>query len=143
MNSRTWLSFALLGGILLFGLVGAMVLYGYVLAPPNLINLGAVTNYPPGETPYFVPGKNPVFVVNTGENLLVLVAVPPHPKACLAKWLSEDAKFMDPCLGSQFWLDGTYILGPSPRNMDHYKFRIENGELWMDADRKILGEQHP
>ncbi len=90
---------------------------------------------------------------------------------------------MEPCLGSQFQLDGTYILGPSPRNMDQYElgafhfswkgfrkkgmdggatpihpffsgllnsfethpyeFKVENGELLVNMDRKILGEEHP
>ena len=142
MNKRILLSFFMISGIVIFGLASIAVLYGYALPPPNWVNLGPVANYPPRDAPYFVRGEKPVFVVNMGEKILVLVAVPPHPKSCLARWMVEDSKFLEPCLGSQFRLDGTYILGPSPRSMDQYEFKIENGVLLVNVDRKILGEKH-
>ena len=143
MNRRTFLSLVFLSGIVLFGLTSLGTLYGYVLPRPNLVNLGPVANFPPRDSPYFIRSKKPVFVVNTGENFLVLVAVPPHHKACIAWWMAEDKKYMDPCLGSQFYLDGTYILGPPPRNMDQYAYQIDNGDLLVNFDKKILGQPHP
>jgi len=143
MNKRLFLTFVFLSAVLVFGLTTTALVYAYALPRPKLIDLGPVSNYHPSLTPYFVRGEDTVFVVNTGEKLMILVAVPPHPKACLARWMIEDAKFMEPCLGSQYWLDGTYILGLSPRNMDQYASKIdENGHLLIDVDRKILGDEH-
>lgn len=143
MNKRPYLYISLFSSIMVFGLVSLAVLYQFALPRPNLVSLGPVKNFPPSDTPYFVRGEKPVFIVNTDGKFIVLVAVPPHPKACQARWLAEDAKFMEPCLGSQFKLDGTYILGPSPRNMDQYAYTIENGILLLNLDQKILGEKHP
>ncbi|GAB4581859.1 MAG: hypothetical protein Fur0022_46110 [Anaerolineales bacterium] len=142
MNQRTFLSFSLISAIVAFSLVSLSALYHFLLPRPNPINLGPVTNYPPKDSPYFVRGDEPVFIVHTGEIFLVLVANPPHPKACQLRWLPEDSKFLDPCLGSQFYLDGTYLLGPSPRSMDQFEFQIIDGNLWVDFDRKILGAPH-
>ena len=34
---------------------------------------------------------------------------------------------------------GSYIGGPSPREMDRHPLRIEEGQIWVDATREIPG----
>jgi Rieske Fe-S protein len=143
MNKRALLTFWLIAAIVVFGLVTWASLYRFALPQPEYINAGPVENYPPGDKPYFFRHDKPFFIVNTGEKFLILVAQPPHPKGCQAKWMAEDSKFLDPCLGIQFQLDGTYILGPSPRSMDQFEFKVENGDLLVNLDQIILGERHP
>ncbi|NUM47618.1 MAG: hypothetical protein HUU38_23185 [Anaerolineales bacterium] len=120
-----------------------LVVYQFALPRPNWINFGSISNYPPQNTPYFVRQKTPVFIVNTGEKFLVLAPQAPHPKACQLSWRAEDAIFIEPCLGIQFYLDGTYLQGPSNRGMDQYEFKVEAGTLWVNVEHKILGEIHP
>lgn len=40
----------------------------------------------------------------------------------------QKTKVNRPCHGSQFELDGTYILGPAPRSLDRFVVRL------LDAD---------
>jgi len=142
MNKRILLTFWLFAAILVFGLITSAVLIGFALPQPEYVNLGPVSSYPPSEKPYFFGHGTPFFIVNTGEKTYILVAQPPHPKACPAKWMMAEDKFIDPCLGIQFQLDGTYLQGPSPRNMDQFEFKIENGDLLVNVNRVIEGERH-
>jgi cytochrome b6-f complex iron-sulfur subunit len=45
-------------------------------------------------------------------------------------------KFICPCHGSQFQLNGTYLKGPAPRNLDRFVIRIEaeDGTVLAETD---------
>lgn len=43
---------------------------------------------------------------------------------CLYNWQQQEHKFICPCHGSQFQLDGTYIQGPAPRSLDRFVVRL-------------------
>ncbi len=43
---------------------------------------------------------------------------------CLYNWQPEEHKFICPCHGSEFELDGTYIRGPAPRSLDRLVIRL-------------------
>lgn len=43
---------------------------------------------------------------------------------CLYNWQSQEHKFICPCHGSQFQLDGTYIRGPAPRSLDRFAVHL-------------------
>lgn len=143
MNKRMQASFLLLGSAFVFTFIGLSSLLTYALPRPTLISAGRVATLTLIESPYFVAGEEPFYIVNTGEKFLILSAMAPHPNSCLLKWIVEESKFIEPCLGIQFSLDGTYLRGPAPRNMDRFEYQILDGILYVNVSQKILGEKHP
>jgi cytochrome b6-f complex iron-sulfur subunit len=56
-------------------------------------------------------------------SILALYKVCPR-LGSLYNWQSVDHKFLCPCHGSQYQLDGTYLLGPAPRSLDRFVVRL-------------------
>jgi cytochrome b6-f complex iron-sulfur subunit len=76
------------------------------------------------------------WIANTDQGLLTLYAVCTH-LGCLPKWSDTNFRFECPCHGSKFELDGAFIEGPAPRNMDRFATTIEftdGTEAVMDTD---------
>jgi hypothetical protein len=94
-----------------------------------------------------------VLVVLVNEEVKhVFLARSPHG-SCFIRWnagwpFSEIPKwdagdyFDEPCYGSKWDLEGNYISGPSPRDMDELPFEIKDGMLWVGGEI-IYGETHP
>jgi cytochrome b6-f complex iron-sulfur subunit len=55
---------------------------------------------------------------------------------CLYNWNNQEVKFICPCHGSQFQLDGSYIQGPAPRDLDRFviRFETEDGTVLAETD---------
>jgi hypothetical protein len=70
--------------------------------------------------------------------------VPEHPGhlECVVGFNSERQVFYDPCYGSKFRLNGAYLEGPSPRGLNWYPVRVENGNVWIEF-KLVQGELHP
>ena len=64
---------------------------------------------------------------------------------CLYNWQGQEHKFICPCHGSQFQLDGTYIQGPAPRSLDRFVVRLldENGNEVAVTDEEGLALAPP
>ncbi len=75
------------------------------------------------------PGK--FWLVQTDAGINALYKVCTH-LGCIFPWSEAARIFACPCHGSQFQLDGTYIAGPAPRDLDRFTFRI------LDADGNVL-----
>lgn len=71
------------------------------------------------------------WLVNTDAGINALYRVCTH-LGCLFPWSDAAKIFACPCHGSQFQLDGTYIAGPAPRDLDRFTFRI------LDANGNVL-----
>ncbi|MDH5508198.1 MAG: hypothetical protein OEZ02_13330 [Anaerolineae bacterium] len=65
----------------------------------------------------------------------------PHPNGCPIRWSQTNQRFEEPCLGSTYALDGSYLTGPSPRGMDQYPVRTEDGSVQIIADMLIPGAE--
>lgn len=106
------------------------------------------------------PGK--FWLVNTDAGINALYKVCTH-LGCIFPWSEAARIFACPCHGSQFKLDGTYIAGPAPRDLDRFEFRVldANGNVIaastdgqpipmpsgaesvvVNTGRKILGKSH-
>lgn len=59
------------------------------------------------------------WLVNTDSGVLALYKVCVH-LGCLYKWTPSNDRFECPCHGSKYQVDGTYIEGPAPRNLDRF-----------------------
>ncbi|NDJ61751.1 MAG: Rieske 2Fe-2S domain-containing protein [Chloroflexi bacterium] len=89
---------------------------------------GGVFNFPPERVPLL--GSNPVsepsgrfWVSNTDAGLVSLYGVCTH-LGCLPRWEEGRSRFECPCHGSKFELNGDYIEGPAPRNLDRFRMTV-------------------
>jgi len=71
------------------------------------------------------------WLVHTDAGINAIYRVCTH-LGCLYFWSEAASIFACPCHGSQFKLDGTYIAGPAPRDLDRFTFQI------LDADGNVL-----
>ncbi|HEY64630.1 MAG TPA: Rieske 2Fe-2S domain-containing protein [Caldilineae bacterium] len=131
VSRRELLNYAWLAslGFLLVDLGGM----GYLFARPRFrkgefggqFELGRARDVfpPPGGDPIRKP-KGRFWLCRTEEGLVVaLYRVCTH-LGCLYGWRSEEHKFICPCHGTQYQLDGTYIRGPAPRSADRFVIRL-------------------
>jgi nitrite reductase/ring-hydroxylating ferredoxin subunit len=140
--SPTWrarLSILLL--ILLTGLVVALVGVSLKFAtPPSTWSiLGTARDYPPSPHPYEIRISQATFyLVKTGDEFLALSAKHPHRPYCFINWIEAESRYIDPCLGTQFNLDGSYISGPIA-DMERYPILVKDGQISVDLSRRIPG----
>lgn len=73
------------------------------------------------------------------EGLVALYKVCVH-LGCLYGWVDTTSRFECPCHGSKYQLDGTYVEGPAPRDLDRFVVRLvdENGNTATDAAGNLL-----
>ncbi len=140
INRQEFLNIAWLAslGFLTFGLAGVTILFSYPRFREGefggIYTFGPVSNLPiVGASPENFP-KVKLWLSNTDEGLLALYKVCPH-LGCLYGWNDQEFKFICPCHGSQYEVDGDYILGPAPRSLDYFSIRIEdeNGNLLAET----------
>ena len=102
------------------------------------------------------------WISNTEKGIVALYKVCTH-LGCIYPWSASANRFQCPCHGSQFHMDGTYIAGPAPRNLDRFMFEIfdasgaslsksENGDpiplpdnaasIKVDTGKKTQGKGH-
>ena len=139
INRREALNLAWLAslGFLTLGVSGITVLFSYPRFREGefggIFTFGPVANLPAvGSSPENFP-KVKFWLSNTEEGLKALYKVCPH-LGCLYGWNDQEFKFICPCHGSQYEVDGDYILGPAPRSLDFFVVRIE------DEDGNVLAE---
>lgn len=90
-------------------------------------------------------------VLVDGEIRHVFLARSPHG-GCPIRWVggwpwsetneyTGEAYFDEGCFGSHWNIDGEWIMGPSPRNMDELPFEVKEGMLWVTGEI-IYGDPH-
>jgi len=170
INRREFLNFAWLAslGFLMVDLGGVT----YLFAMPRfregefggVFTIGRVSDLPEvGSEPANYPNVK-LWLSNTEQGLVALYKVCTH-LGCLYNWNDQEGKFICPCHGSQFELDGDYIQGPAPRDLDRFVVQAvdpdseeviaeaemgqplplpENPDaiIRIDTGRKIIGERH-
>ena len=73
------------------------------------------------------------------QGLVALYKVCVH-LGCLYAWVDSNHRFECPCHGSKYQLDGTYIEGPAPRDLDRFVVKLvdASGNVVKDAQGKPL-----
>lgn len=74
---------------------------------------------PPPNNPPYQEASGRFWVSNTDQGVVTLYGVCTH-LGCLPKWSETNFRFECPCHGSKFALNGDYIEGPAPRNLDRF-----------------------
>ncbi|HVV45003.1 MAG TPA: Rieske (2Fe-2S) protein [Bryobacteraceae bacterium] len=73
--------------------------------------------------------KKTAWVVKESDNSVVAFGAQCTHLACAYHWEMESHKFMCPCHGSYFSIEGKVLAGPAPRPLDRYMTKIENNRL--------------
>jgi menaquinol-cytochrome c reductase iron-sulfur subunit len=77
--------------------------------------------------------KKTAWVVKEPNNKIVAFGPQCTHLACAYHWEMESGKFLCPCHGSVFAIDGKVLEGPAPRPLDRYMTKIENNRLQIGA----------
>ncbi len=146
INRREFLNLAWLAslGFLTLNIAGVT----YLFAMPRfkegefggVVNVGAVSELPEaGSAPVNLPVAK-TWLSNTDAGVVALYKVCTH-LGCLYNWNNQESKFICPCHGSQFEIDGNYIKGPAPRSLDRFVVRAidpNTGEVLAEAVNEPL-----
>jgi len=92
------------------------------------------------ETPHAaeVDGAS-IFLTLVDEKVIAFYGQDPHPRGCIVHWDAREQRFIDPCLGTTYEHDGTYVRGPSPRSLDRFAVRVTNNEVAINTSMIIRG----
>ena len=70
------------------------------------------------------------FIVNTDEELLVFSSVCTH-LGCLINWHRTENRFMCPCHGGQYDMQGNVVAGPPPTPLNRLSLKIERQKVYI------------
>ncbi len=114
-------------------------------------NIGPIDSFPKGEPAlpkysaevtraYIRSDKmRDVWVIKQSDTeVTVFSPICPH-LGCRYNWYSQARKFICPCHGSVFSIDGKVLGGPAPRGLDTLSWKIENGDLYVKWERFRVG----
>ena len=147
----------LIFGIILNAIAGtlfAIPLVGYVLSPGSRramkkdlgwVSLGDLAQFPVGQTRLAtyrnpsgrswdgVTGDIPCWVRRISDDKLQVFAINCAHLGCPVRWFPQSGLFMCPCHGGVYYADGSRASGPPPRGLFQYDYKIENGQLLIEA----------
>jgi Rieske Fe-S protein len=144
-------------GLFLNGVVGvflAVPIVRYLLSPvirekkigyESWLSLGGLEQFPAGET-RLATYRNPVvnawdgetadiacWVRNVdGQNFQVFAINCAH-LGCPVRWFAQSNLFMCPCHGGAYYQDGSRASGPPERGLFQYRYKIDQGNLFIKA----------
>ena len=119
----------------------------YLLIPPRArkqsawIDAGDISQLKPGEPVELIfeqdrldgwkleSEKRTAWVVKEADNKIVAFGPQCTHLACAYHWEGDASKFVCPCHGSEFSIEGKVLAGPAPRPLNRYLTKIENNRL--------------
>jgi Rieske Fe-S protein len=144
-------------GVLFTGavsLVLAVPIVSYILSPvirerkpgyESWLSLGPLTQFPAGQT-RLATYRNPVasptdgetanipcWVRNVDDQKFQVFAINCAHLGCPVRWFPQSGLFMCPCHGGAYYSDGSYAAGPPPRGLFTYSYRLQQGNLFINA----------
>jgi cytochrome b6-f complex iron-sulfur subunit len=76
------------------------------------------------------PINSKAFLVNTGKDLFALSPVCTH-LGCLVSWHRPKGKFLCPCHGGQYDMEGNVADGPPPAPLKRLPMKVEKGKVYI------------
>lgn len=138
----------------LIGLALAIPTILYLLVPPKTrsrlswIDAGDISQLTPGHPVALsfqqnrldgwkvTTEKKTAWVVKEADNNVVAFGPQCTHLACAYHWEESLDKFVCPCHGSEFSIEGKVLAGPAPRPLDRYVTKIENNRLQLGELRQ-------
>jgi len=132
----------------------AVPVVGFLLSPvlrerksasQSWVSLGGLDHFPEGQT-RLASYRNPMVNSWDGETANIacwvrrmagekfqIFAVNCAHLGCPVRWFPQSALFMCPCHGGVYYSDGSRASGPPERGLFEYPYKVENGELVIQA----------
>ena len=129
----------------IIGLFTAMVLYLFYVFPKQVrkkkvvfiyvceedeLPIQGVKQYVIDYPPYGKSVTKKIFIVKTGKKLLVFSSVCTH-LGCLINWQRTENRFMCPCHGGQYDIQGNVVAGPPPAPLNRLPLKIEHQKVYI------------
>ena len=135
---RRFLTWLARGFLSLWGLGFAWVVGAFVGAPRSsrsltetVLKAGSLDDLPVGAAERLEHGKDPIWVIRTGEDELVgLSGVCTHMR-CILDWDPEQRILNCPCHDGSFDLNGNVLGGPPPRPLRRHKVETQLGQIYV------------
>jgi menaquinol-cytochrome c reductase iron-sulfur subunit len=137
----------LLGWPLVQSIVGTI----YRLPKAAFTKVGPMASFPEGKpvSPLFemqqqtgyLHGRTTrdVWIIKHSDtSVTVFSSICPH-LGCHFNWYPEANKFICPCHGSVFSIEGKVVGGPAPRALDTLPYKIENSDLYIQWELFRVG----
>jgi menaquinol-cytochrome c reductase iron-sulfur subunit len=77
--------------------------------------------------------KSSAWVVRTEDHNVIAYKPACTHLACPYHWEGQANKFVCPCHGSEFTLDGKVITGPAPRPLDRFLTKVQDGKVMIGS----------
>jgi nitrite reductase/ring-hydroxylating ferredoxin subunit len=88
----------------------------------------------PPHRPLVQPSPVPVILHNDRGVVRAFYQRDPR-SSCMFPWQQPEQLFIDPCHGSAYRPDGTYLRGPSARDLDQFGVIVRrDGSIWVDLN---------
>ena len=135
---RRFLTWLARGFLSLWGLGFAWVIGAFVGAPRSprsltetVLKAGSVDDLPAGKAKLLEHGKDPIWVIRTGEDELIgLSGVCTHMR-CILDWDPEQRILICPCHDGSFDLNGNVLGGLPPRPLRRHKVETQLGQIYV------------
>jgi Rieske Fe-S protein len=136
------------------GMILAVPIVRYILSPvirqrrqgyDSWLKLGALDQFPAGQTRLAVY-RNPVVNPTDGETANIpcwvrnvdgekfqVFAINCAHLGCPVRWFPQSGLFLCPCHGGAYYSDGSRASGPPERGLFEYRYKLEQGNLFIDA----------
>jgi cytochrome b6-f complex iron-sulfur subunit len=97
----------------------------------RLVKVGALDSFEVGEARFVRHGKEPFFVVRTGEETLVALAGICTHMHCVLNWSSENGALVCPCHRGSFDVNGNVLGGPAIGPLDRLRVETQLGQVYV------------
>ncbi len=118
-------------GLRFYQPVAAANEYGGVFA------LGPLADLPAADEPPLHHAEGRFYLVRTAAGLLALHKVCTHLD-CLLGWDEQNRRYLCPCHGSQFAVDGQMLSGPAERSLSRFVVRLTTADGATAAETNRL-----
>ncbi len=135
---RKFLSWLVNGFLSLWGVGFAWVVTAFVGAPHSprsltetVLKAGPVDDLQVGQAKLVRHGKDPIWVIRTGEETLIgLAGVCTHMR-CILNWDGAEQILLCPCHDGSFDRNGNVLGGPPPRALKRHRVETQLGQIYV------------
>lgn len=97
----------------------------------RVIRVGPLDALPVGQAQLVRRGREPLFVIRSGEESLVGLAGVCTHLHCVLQWDDEQEQLQCPCHEGAFDANGNVLKGPAARGLRRYRVETRLGEIYL------------
>jgi cytochrome b6-f complex iron-sulfur subunit len=97
----------------------------------RLVKVGSLESFEVGEARFVRHGKEPFFVIRTGEDTLVALAGVCTHMHCVLDWSAEKDALVCPCHRGSFDINGSVIGGPPVEPLGRLRVETQLGQVYV------------